>query len=70
MIDQTFRKPLPSEDVRWVTIDEIKEILGSRYASFDIETGNTAMGNALNNSKFSFKSRSMGACKEYRLVKK
>lgn len=61
MIDQTFRKPLPSEDVRWVTIDEIKEILGSHYTSFDMGTSNTAMGNALNAEQFSFERNLLGA---------
>ena len=70
MIDQTFRKPLPSEDVRWVTIDEIKEILASRYASFDMETSNTAMGNALNAEPFSFESHRLGPGMVYRLVEK
>ena len=70
MIAETFRKPRPSEDVRWLSIDEIKEILSNRYASFDMGTSNTAMGNALNDSQFSFESHRVGAGKEYRLVEK
>ena len=70
MIAETFRKPRPSEDARWLSIDEIKEVLGNCYASFDSETSNTAMGNALNDSQFSFESRRMGPGKEYRLVEK
>ena len=70
MIAETFRKPRPSEDVRWLSIDEIKEILSNRYASFDLGTSNTAMGNALNDSQFSFESHRVGAGKEYRLVEK
>jgi hypothetical protein len=33
-------------------------------------TSNTAMGNALNDSQFSFESHRVGAGKEYRLVEK
>ena len=70
MIAETFRKPRPSEDVRWLSIDEIKEILSNRYASFDLGTSNTAMGNALNDCQFSFESHRVGAGKEYRLAEK
>ena len=70
MIAATFRKPKPSEDARWLSIDEMKEILGNCYASFDPETSNTAMGNALNDSQFSFECRRVGTGKEYKLIEK
>ena len=70
MIAATFRKPKPSEDVRWLTIDEIKEILGNCYASFDPQTNNTAMGNALNDSQFSFESKRFAHGFSYRIVEK
>ena len=70
MIAATFRKPKPSEDARWLSIDEMKEILVNCYASFDPETSNTAMGNALNDSQFSFECRRVGTGKEYKLIEK
>ena len=70
MIAETFRKPRTSEDAHWLTIDEIKEVLCNCYASFDPETSNMAMGNALNDSQFSFESRRVGAGKEYKMVEK
>ena len=70
MIAATFRKPKPSEDARWLSIDEIKEILCNCYASFDPETSNTAMGNALNDSQFSFESKRVTRGMEYRIVEK
>ena len=70
MIATTFRKPRPTEDARWLSIAEIKEVLGNCYASFDPETSNTAMGNALNDSQFSFECRRVGAGKEYKMVEK
>ena len=36
MIAGTFRSPKPSEEARWLSIDEIKEILSCYYASFDL----------------------------------
>ena len=68
MIAATFRKPKPSEAARWFNIDEIKDVLANNFASFDPDTSNTAMGNALNNSRFSFDSRRVGAGKEYKLA--
>ena len=53
-----------------VTLDEMKEILGNCYASFAPETSNTAMGNALNDSQFSFECRRVGTGKEYKLIEK
>ena len=50
MIAGTFRSPKPSEEARWLSIDEIKEILSCYYASFDPGISNTAMGNALNDT--------------------
>lgn len=70
MIAATFRKPKPSEEARWLGIDEIKSILGNCYASFDPDTSNTAIGNALNDSQFSFDIRRLGSGKEYKLVEK
>ena len=70
MIAETFRKPKPSEDARWLSIDEIKEVLSNSYASFDTDTSNMAMGNALSDSQFSFECRRVGAGKEYKLVEK
>ena len=70
MIAATFRKPKPSEDARWVTIDEIKEILGNCYASFDPQTNNTVMGNALNDSQFSFESKRFTHGYSYKIVEK
>jgi hypothetical protein len=70
MIAASFRKPSPSEDARWMSINEIKDILGSRFASFDPETSNVAMGNALNDSQFSFESRRFTHGYSYRIVEK
>ena len=70
MIEATLRKPRPTEDARWLSIDDIKGILSSCYASFDTETSNMALGNALNDSQFSFESRRVGAGKEYKVVEK
>ena len=70
MIAATFRKPSPSEDVPWMSINEIKDILSSRYASFDPDTSHTAMGNALNDSQFSFESHRFTPGYAYRIVEK
>ena len=70
MIAATFRKPNPSEDVPWMSINEIKDILGNRYASFDPDTSHTAMGNALNDSQFSFESHRFTPGYSYRIVEK
>ena len=70
MIDNIFRKPRPSEDGRWMSIDEIKEVLERSYASFDPETTNNAIGHALSDSQFSFESRRVGQGKEYKLSEK
>ena len=70
MIAATFRKPSPSEDVPWMSINEIKDILGNRYASFDPDTSHTAMGNALNDSQFSFESHRFTPGYSYRIVEK
>ncbi len=70
MISNVFRKPKSSEEGRWMSIDEIKEVLGRCYASFDPETSNHAIGNALSDSQFSFDSHRIGAGKEYRVVEK
>ena len=70
MIADTFRKPKSYEDAPWLGIDEIKEVLGSCFASFDPETSNHAVGNALNDTQFSFENRRVGTGKEYKLLKK
>ena len=70
MIEGTFRKPTASEDARWYTIDEIKEVLSSTYASFDMETSNDAMGHALNNARFNFECKRLAQGKAYRIVVK
>ena len=70
MIAATFRKPTPSEDARWLSINEIKDILGNRYASFDPEISHTSMGNALNDSQFSFESHRFTPGYAYRIVEK
>ena len=68
MIAGTFRNPKPSEEARWLSIDEIKEILSCYYASFDPGISNTAMGNALNDTQFHFEVRRTNQGKEYRMV--
>ena len=68
MIAGTFRSPKPSEEARWLSIDEIKEILSCYYASFDPGISNTAMGNALNDTQFNFEVRRTNQGKVYRMV--
>ena len=68
MIAGTFRSPKPSEEARWLSIDEIKEILSCYYASFDPGISNTAMGNALNDTQFNFEVRRTNQRKVYRMV--
>ena len=68
MIASTFRNPKPSEEARWLSIDEIKEILSCYYASFDPGISNTAMGNALNDTQFNFEVRRTNQGKVYRMV--
>ena len=68
MIAGTFRSPKPSEEARWLSIDEIKEILSCYYASFDPGISNTAMGNALNDTQFNFEMRRTNQGKVYRMV--
>ena len=68
MIAGTFRSPKPSEEARWLSIDEIKEILSCYYASFDPGISNTAMGNALNDTQFNFDMRRTNQGKVYRMV--
>ena len=68
MIASTFRTPKPSEEARWLSIDEIKEILSCYYASFDPGISNTAMGNALNDTQFHFEVRRTNQGKVYKMV--
>ncbi len=68
MIAGTFRSPKPSEEARWLSIDEIKEILSCYYASFDPGISNTAMGNALNDTQFNFEVRRTNQGKVYRML--
>jgi len=70
MIDSTFRKPKESEDGQWRTIGEIKEVLSASYASFDPETSNDSIGNALNSSQFNFEKKRLSAGWSYRMVEK
>ena len=70
MIAGTFRNPKPSEEARWLSIDEIKEILSCYYASFDPGISNTAMGNALNDTQFNFEVRRTNQGKVYRMVER
>ena len=70
MISNVFRKPKSSEEGRWMSIDEIKELLGRCYASFDPETSNHVIGNTLSDSQFAFDSHRVGAGKEYKVVEK
>jgi hypothetical protein len=70
MIAGTFRSPKPSEEARWLSIDEIKEILSCYYASFDPGISNTAMGNALNDTQFNFEVRRTNQGKVYRMVER
>ena len=70
MIAGTFRSPKPSEEARWLSIDEIKEILSCYYASFDPGISNTAMGNALNDTQFHFEVCRTNQGKVYRMVER
>ena len=70
MITDTFRKPTASEDARWYSIDEIKEILASNYAAFDIATSNTAIGYVLSNPHVNFECKRVPQGKVYRVVVK
>ena len=70
MITDTFRKPTASEDARWYSIDEIKEILASNYAAFDISTSNTAIGYVLSNPHVNFECKRVPQGKVYRVVVK
>ncbi|MBR2203230.1 MAG: hypothetical protein IJ914_03375 [Prevotella sp.] len=70
MIRNVFRKPKSSEEGRWMSIDEIKEVLGRCYASFDPETSNRVIGNTLSDSQFAFDCHRVGAGKEYKVVEK
>ena len=70
MISNVFRKPKSSEEGRWMSIDEIKEVLGRCYASFDPETSNRVIGNTLSDSQFAFDCHRVGAGKEYKVVEK
>ena len=70
MIEGTFRKPAASEDGRWYSIDEIKEILSNSYASFDMETSNNAMGYALSDTRFNFECKRMSQGKAYKMMLK
>ena len=68
MIASTFRNPRSSEEARWLSIDEIKEILSCYYASFDPGISNTTMGNALNDTQFHFEVRRTNQGKVYKMV--
>jgi len=70
MIGLTFRRPKPTEDTSWKTIDEIKTILSATYASFDPQTSNDAVGSALNSSQFSFEKHRFSAGWSYKVVEK
>lgn len=60
----------PTEDARWLSIDDIKQTLGCCYASFDPETTNNAVGYALNDAQFNFEVRRTSHGMEYKMVEK
>ena len=53
MIGETFRKPKAGEG-KWWGLNEISELLKSRYANFDPKTSYEKIGRALSNQQFGF----------------
>ncbi|MBE6261070.1 MAG: hypothetical protein E7107_09665 [Prevotella sp.] len=56
MIGETFRKPKPTEQIRWWTLPEIHELLKERFTNYDPKTSYEKLGRALSNQQFDFES--------------
>ena len=54
MISQSFRKPKPSEQQRWWSLNDISTLLAARYANYDSKTSYAKLGRALSDQQFSF----------------
>ena len=69
MISETFRKPKAGEG-KWWGLNDISELLKSRYANFDPKTSYVKLGRALSDQQFGFETDRKTSGHYYRLVER
>ena len=69
MISETFRKPKAGEG-KWWGLNDIIELLKSRYANYDPKTSYVKLGRALSDQQFGFETDRKTSGHYYRLVER
>ena len=69
MIGETFRKP-KGEEGRWWGLQEIHELLKSRYGNYDPKTTFQKLGRALSDQSFDFETERKTSGHYYKLVER
>ena len=69
MISETFFKPKEGEG-KWLSTNEILDILSQKYSYFDKKTSPTLLGRAMSNYRFGFKRRTVNGISQYHLTSK
>ena len=70
MIGETFRKPKPSEQIRWWSLKEIAQVLSDRYANYDPKTSYQKLGRALSDQQFDFETDRKTSGHYYKIVER
>ena len=67
MIAATFRKPSDPKGGRLWTLQEVNDLLSSRYRNYDPSTTFEKLGRTLSNQPFAFVNERSGNCSRYRM---
>ena len=67
MIAATFRKPSDPKGGRLWTLQEVSDLLSSRYRNYDPSTTFEKLGRTLSNQPFAFVNERSGNCSRYRM---
>lgn len=70
MIAETFRKPHDNENVKGLSLEDIRSILAQRFANFDPKTSFIKLGLALSNQQFGFESKRNSKMTLYHIVER
>ena len=70
MIAETFRKPQDNENVKGLSLEDIRSILAQRFANFDPKTSFIKLGLALSNQQFGFESKRNSKMTLYHIVER
>jgi len=70
MIGETFRKPKPSEPVKWWSLKEISKLLSERYDNYDPKTTYVKLGRALSHQQFDFEDKHTATGQAYKLAER